>query len=391
MMRLIGGILLVAGTTIGGGMLALPVATAQAGFFPSLLLFGVVWAFMAYTAFLFLEATLVAPKHANLVSMARVTLGPVGEVIAWASYMLLLYVLMAAYITGSGALLAEAIPAMPPWVGPLPWVLLFGAMVYLGIRSVDKLNRVLMVGLVVAYLILVVMLGVRVEAKPLMAAHLPALAAPLSLVVTTFGFHIIVPSLVDYLGREVNRCRLCLLIGCLIPLVVYIAWEVVVLGVVPKGELLAILKGGQPGPAFASLFPRLTGRAVLGPVMWVLSVCALLTSFLGVSISLADFLRDGLKVSTSRLGRGMIAALTFIPPLAFALLYPSGFVLALSYGGPLVAILLGLLPTAMVWGERYVRKKRLDYHVAGGKVALLLSFCFFLLVVIVFFMTKGKA
>ena len=34
---LLRGILLVAGTSIGGGMLALPVLTGQIGFFPSLL------------------------------------------------------------------------------------------------------------------------------------------------------------------------------------------------------------------------------------------------------------------------------------------------------------------------------------------------------------------
>lgn len=37
--RLIGGILLVAGTTIGAGMLALPIVTGFAGFWPSIALF----------------------------------------------------------------------------------------------------------------------------------------------------------------------------------------------------------------------------------------------------------------------------------------------------------------------------------------------------------------
>ena len=37
--RLLGGILLVAGTAIGAGMLALPVSTGLAGFYPSLFLF----------------------------------------------------------------------------------------------------------------------------------------------------------------------------------------------------------------------------------------------------------------------------------------------------------------------------------------------------------------
>ena len=53
--RLIGGILLVAGTTIGAGMLALPVVTGFVGFWPSLALFFVYWLYMTFTAFLMFE------------------------------------------------------------------------------------------------------------------------------------------------------------------------------------------------------------------------------------------------------------------------------------------------------------------------------------------------
>ena len=49
---------LVAGTCIGGGMLALPVATGVAGFFPSILTMLFCWAAMTASALLLLEASL---------------------------------------------------------------------------------------------------------------------------------------------------------------------------------------------------------------------------------------------------------------------------------------------------------------------------------------------
>ena len=52
--RYLGGILLVAGTTIGAGMLALPVSTAFMGFYPSLLIFAICWFFMLISAVFFL-------------------------------------------------------------------------------------------------------------------------------------------------------------------------------------------------------------------------------------------------------------------------------------------------------------------------------------------------
>jgi tyrosine-specific transport protein len=41
--------LLVAGTCVGGGMLALPVETGVIGFFPSLLIMVISWGFMTMT------------------------------------------------------------------------------------------------------------------------------------------------------------------------------------------------------------------------------------------------------------------------------------------------------------------------------------------------------
>ncbi len=77
--KLAGGILLVSGTTIGAGMLALPVVTGMAGLLPTLLLFLVFWIFMTYTALLMLEVNLWMKDHSNMITMAKETLGKWGK------------------------------------------------------------------------------------------------------------------------------------------------------------------------------------------------------------------------------------------------------------------------------------------------------------------------
>ena len=62
----------------------------------------------------------------------------------------------------------------------------------------------------------------------------------------------------------------------------------------------------------------------------------------------------------------------FIPPLLFAIFYPSGFVAALGYAGVFVAILYGLLPAFMVWHGRYIEKRKERFRVFGGKILLLI-------------------
>src|SRR5579862_2363513 len=103
--KLIGGILLVTGTTIGAGMLALPIATAQLGFWGSLVLLIVGWAIMVSSAFLFLEVNLWLPANTNFISMAGATLGKGGQIITWLVYLMLMYSILSAYMDGGGDLL----------------------------------------------------------------------------------------------------------------------------------------------------------------------------------------------------------------------------------------------------------------------------------------------
>src|SRR5262249_25529186 len=158
--KLLGGILLVSGTTIGAGMLALPTVTGFAGFFPTVALFVAFWIYMTYTAFLMLEVNFWMGSQTNLISMARKTLGKWGEAVSWITYLFLLYSLTTAYVAGSGPIVIDLVEsltgyALPVWAGSIPLLLIFGYFVYKGTRSVDYVNRLLMAGLVIAYGILV--------------------------------------------------------------------------------------------------------------------------------------------------------------------------------------------------------------------------------------------
>jgi len=103
--KLIGGVLLIFSISIGGGMLALPMAVAAGGFFHSMLLFLGAWLVTVLAAFYILEVNLWLPEGKNLVSMAKVTLGKSGQLATWLAYLLLLYSLLSAYIAGSTDLL----------------------------------------------------------------------------------------------------------------------------------------------------------------------------------------------------------------------------------------------------------------------------------------------
>lgn len=352
--RLIGGTLLVVGTAIGAGMLAIPVVCSFAGFFPSLVLLVGVWLLFFATAWLLVDINLACPGEANFIGMIGRNLGTLGKAICWVVYLLLLYSLTAAYIAGSAPLFLKGIFAltdlqMPSWIGPIPLFLLFGIFVYLGTRAVDRINRWLMSGLMVSFIMLIVFLSPHVESSLLTLAEPSALWIAVPVIFTSYGFHIVIPTLSTYLHHDVKRLRLAIFIGSLTPFIVYTIWNMLILGIVPLEGENGLVHAAIHGESSVVSLPNILQNRWIAKVAEFFSFFAIVTSFLGVSLSLSDFLAEGLKMRRFSWGREFACLLTFIPPLLFVYAYPEGFILALQYAGYFVAILLCIFPALMAW------------------------------------------
>jgi tyrosine-specific transport protein len=376
-----GSILLVGGTSIGAGMLALPLTTGAGGFFPSSILFFISFAFMLLSLFYLMEATLMSEKvNANLITICRERLGSVGEFAAWLSFLLLLYSVAAAYLSGGGSLIADVISSVSKYdisanVGIFIFLAVFGFIVVFETKAVDAINRICMVGLIVSFLLLLIFVTPHVKWEHYQGGSPKYLWAAVPVVILSFTSHIIVPSLRNYLGGDVGKLKRALFFGSLIPLVFYLVWEFLIIGMLPlTGKYGLDSIGGSPHPV-AGLTDALNvilGIPWVAVVVGLFSFFALVTSFFGVALSLYDFLADGFKIKKTIKGKGILLLLMFIPPLMFAVFYPSGFVAALGYAGVFVAILYGLLPAFMVWHGRYIEKKKEHFRVIGGKFFLFL-------------------
>lgn len=384
--RLFGAILLVSGTTIGAGMLALPVTTGLAGFVPSLLVMVLIWLFMMLTAFYLLEVNLRMKGESNLISMVKRTLGKPGEVVAWITYLLLLYSLTAAYMVGCSQILNDflekSLPVdFPSQIWPVVIFFIFGACVYCGTEIVDILNRALMIGLVLAYLGLISLGCCKIKADLLNYYDWTFLLPSASVVLTTFGYHIIIPTLTTYLDHDPKLLKRAIFIGSLIPFIIYILWQLLVMGVVPVKGPNSLSEAAAKGLQITFYLQMLLSSHWVSAAVRTFAFFAIVTSLLGVSLSLSDFLADGLKIKKTHAGKFFLILLTFFPPLLFALFYPQGFIQALKYAGIFVVVLLALLPSLMAWFERYSPGKqeafvKSEFNVFGGKTAIVFSILF---------------
>lgn len=376
--RLIGATLLVASIAIGAGMLALPIATGMAGFWPALAALILSFLFMVYCLFLVLEANLVSPEGSHLIGMIRRTLGPGWQALAWLCYLLLLYAVVAAYISGGGGLLAHMVTQrvghkMSATAGMVVFLLVAVVLVYGGTRVSDYCNRLLTLGLVIMFLAL--LFFVMPHAQHALLSHSqPGLLWPaIPVILLSFTSHLIVPSMRVYLKGNRTHLVWVLALGSLLPLLMYVVWEYTVLGILPvtgSHSLAQVYHNSDQVGTMVNFFNFSLHRPVLTIIVAYFSFFALMTSFIGAALSLCHFLEDGLCLEQYRAGRLIALLLTFAPPALFTWCFPGGFTVALSYAGVFVAVLFCLLPAMMVWKSRYVMAESRTFRCWGGRCVL---------------------
>ncbi len=377
---MIGGVLLVLGTCIGAGLLALPVASAQQGFVVSLISLIGIWLITTLSAFVLLEVNLWFPENSNLISMARSTLGKSGAAITWVAYLILLYALMSAYIASNSDIIygfsKMAHFTLSPTENTLLITLILGSVVYRGILSVDLFNRGLMSAKLIVYVLIILAITPHVKTTQLFAGRPKLLISTLMIISTSFGYTIIIPSLRSYFNSDAKKLRWIILIGSIIPLIFYILWIAVVQGALPAQGKYSLIQMASSGHTTSDLSYALS-HALQSTWITILAhtftaICAI-TSFLGVSLALTDFLSDGLNLPKRGRHSWLPYALTFLPPLMIVLISPDIFIAALSYAGIFNLLVAILIPALMAWSGRYHQKQTSEiYRMRGGKITLLL-------------------
>ncbi len=386
--HLLGGSLLVAGMSIGVGMLALPVVTAAGGFIPSFVIYLICWFIMVSFARLILEACLWMPKDANMISISRHLLGNQGAAFCWVLYLFLFYCLMTAHIAaGEQSLSQLAQGHLPRHVASLLYVALFVPVIYLGTGAASRINGLLMTGVVITYLIFFFLAIRHVEPTLLARENWSAIWPSLPVILTAFGFQNLVPTLYNYMDRDHKVIRKAIWIGTLIPLVLYIVWEFLILGIILPENLFAALKSGQS--AIIPLQHALQSGTV-SLVSDAFAFFATSASFVGISLAFLDFWADGLKWKKRGEKKNWLLVLVFGIPLLLVFFDPTIFITALRYAGGIGMILLfGLLPVLFVWSGRYIHQHSRKFEfVKGGKVSLLLLFLFILFILAIMIFTE---
>lgn len=356
--KIANAIVMVTGTSVGSGLLGLPIMTSTAGMIPTLCAFIAAWIFMTMAAYAILTIKLQWRGSYNLSSLIKHTLGRSGQYASSVMIVLLLYSLLCTYTMAGGAWLRVFMHSMMPLsshVSTLLFTALLGSVLCCGDRFVYNLNNALGIGLVLAFIATVGSGLLPNDYAFISQRNLRAILPSMPLILTTFGFSIVVPSLTEYLDYDEKSVKIAILVGSLIALMAYVLWEWVTLGHISlKGNLGFdhMKRMGDDGTGVMVALAHSTNRHwILLAGRWF-AVFAVVTSFLGVSLALMHFLSDALTLQCKGRGRLMLFGLTYLPPVIVTCFYPNAFVQILSFAGIFVAVLLGLFPLWMVLKTR---------------------------------------
>ena len=371
--KLIGSALIIAGTALGAGMLAIPMVLAQFGLLYGTLLMLLIWFGTTYSALLLLEATIKSGGGLGLNSIARKTLGKGGQLITNGLLYALLICLLMAYILGASDLLVQAASAVGIELSFMHSQILFtlttGAIVACGTGVIDKLNRLLFFVMLASLLMTLAVLLPEFSLANLSQVsnndHV-GLIQTSAVLFTSFGFMVVIPSLVSYNTEATDKqLRNMVIIGSLIPLACYLCWLFAVVGNLPAEKLKQFASVSELMAGFEHQAPW------VGGFLSVFTGLALLTSFFGVAMSLYHQNSDTFKQN-----RVVTYVITFVFPLIGAIMAADQFLSVLAYAGIILVFLAVFVPLAMVYKLRLADTLSERYAAEGGKTMMLFGLAF---------------
>ncbi|MCF7889575.1 MAG: hypothetical protein K9L78_05590 [Victivallales bacterium] len=348
--------LLLVGTSIGGGILGLPLQTGLAGFFPSLLCFILIGFAMTVSGWVLLLRFIKNNGSINNIAMLyHHELGPWAKHLNTISYFFTFYGLLVAYLSGAAGSLISIFPTLNeiPLIHKLITIAFFlfaTSLIVFGKQLINRSNTLLSVTLIILFFILITLTLPHISTEKLGYQNWTQISSSLPILVTAFGYHIVIPvvfTLCSDKGYRKKHYFYILMTGIFLIFCLNFIWATVVMGILPvhsanSPSITSALSKGLP--ATVPIAKCITSGTLMF-VSFVFTLFAISTSYLGVGAGLLNY-NEGLVSYYLKTHKKKVTLLiTFIIPLVVALIYPGIFISILGLVGGIGVILsCGLLP-----------------------------------------------
>ncbi|RLE47937.1 hypothetical protein DRJ25_01135 [Candidatus Woesearchaeota archaeon] len=349
------GIAIMTGCIIGGGVLALPYAVAQSGFWSALLLIVIIGLIMMFVNLRIGEMNCALKKPHQVVGLVERFVGKTGKKIMIFAMLLLSYGALIAYTIGSAQVLALI------GLNETTWRIIFyisGALIVAkGIKTIGG-SELFLEAIKLTIVGVIVMLGmgigeVRTTAftgftlKGIGMVFGISLFAYLGLVSIPAVYKLIQNKALKNKNKQKNKLKKIIIIGSTIPIIVYVLFVATAISKAENMTEVATI-GLQHLP-------------FIGALINIFALLALATSFLAVSYSVYAMFTDDMMLSKKK---SFIFA--FLPP-AIGMFFMGSFAKTIDLTGALAGSTMTIL---LVLAHRAAAKK----HKNISKVPLFIDF-----------------
>jgi tryptophan-specific transport protein len=375
---MVGGIVITAGTAVGAGMFSLPVVSSGMWFGWSVVCMLLSWFVLHRVSLMILEVNLNFKPGDSFDTMVKTTLGKNWNNFNGLLFAFLFYILDYAYISGGGSIVNQTLEstlgfAPPQMLSGLAFSIVMAFVVWFSTKAVDRVTTILIFGMLITFAMAVWDLSLAASLSNLLTGGRENsdinpffyIFAALPYYLVSFGYYGSVPSLVKYYGKNPKVIARSLFIGSTICFVIYLLWIVSTLGNLNQSAFVQIIKDGGNIGVLVSAINNVVSTDGLSEVMSAFGNMAIISSFLGVSLALFDFIADKFSLPNTPMGRLKTALIVFVPPTIGGVLFPHGFITAIGFAGLVAAINALIIPPLMLKKSREMFGET-DYRAKGG-------------------------
>jgi len=362
------------GFTIGAGILGIPFVVAKAGFLTGILNILVLGILILVLNLYMGEITLRTKGIHQLTGYARIYLGRVGHYLMMVAFVIFSYGALVAYIIKTGeflnALLNPLLGGTPIMYSIIFFIISF-TIVYEGITIVEK-SEVSMVFLILIIIIIVAILALpHLNTNNLTNFNISNFFIPYGVVLFAFTAIPAIPSMNEELKKSKKDLKKAIIIGSLIPLIIYILFALIVVGITgintTDGSILGLA--------------TILGNKILlfGSILGILTMA---TSFIAVAFALTEMYRFDYKLK-----KNTSSVLACFIPLIISLVIinsniKNAFFRVLDITGTFGGSLEGILIIFIWWKAKKLGNRKPEYSIDRKKTIITMLILMFTLGVV---------
>lgn len=360
------GIMVIAGTVIGGGMFALPVDLSGAWFFWGAFILIIAWFSMMHSGLLLLEANLNYPVGSSFNTITKDLIGNKWNIVSGFTVAFVLYILTYAYISANGAIISETISMnmgyrVNPRIVGICTAIFVASVLWISSLAASRITSLFLGIKIISFIIVFGSFFFQVDFSILRdtagqaqnnVSYFPYIFMALPVCLASFGFHGNIPSLIICYGKRKDKLIKSIVFGSLLALVIYLFWLYCTMGNITRESFSEIIASGGNVDSLVKSFLGTRQTGIIKFCLLVFSNLAVASSFFGVTLGLFDYLADLFKFDNSAVGRFKTVLLTFLPPALLYLIFPNGFIYGIGGAGLCATIWAVIIPAVLALKAR---------------------------------------